>query len=505
VSRTFAALLLLVLALPASAAATGDIGRIAYTSDRDGNDEIYSARIDGFGEANLTQNPAADWSPAWSAEGGRIAFGSDRDGRHDIWVMNADGSDQHKVTSGDGSSSDAEPAWSPDGTSIVFASSRPFGQQWHLWVLELASGNLRQLTPGWGVSPSWSPDGTHVAYDGGGLIKVIDADGGDDRFLTACCLGPEGSPVWSPDGGAIVFGRYEEDWQTTNVRQLYFATATGGNVQPITFEAAYHGHPSFSPDGSMLVFQRQVGAFGNPELYFMSLTDLVPHPSVIGPGRNFVPSWGPTFVGSPPPPPAPPPPPPDTTLPTITILQPTASGTDRIDVYTVGQVVLADYSCTDDDSGVRHCMGPVSSGAPMDTRFVGTHEFRVFAADNAGNPVYRTTHYRVVYPFNGFAPPVVSGGWTEMKANDGVPLRFSIGGNYGLDVVTDARQQPIDCASGGPTGASSPAAGSLTYNASLDRYMFVWSSEKAWAGGCRSITLTLSDGTGHRADVRFTK
>ena len=56
-----AALLLVLLALPSSAAAlTNDIGRIAYTSDRDGNSEIYSARVDGYGETNLTNNPATD-------------------------------------------------------------------------------------------------------------------------------------------------------------------------------------------------------------------------------------------------------------------------------------------------------------------------------------------------------------------------------------------------------------------------------------------------------------
>ena len=56
-------------------------------------------------------------------------------------------------------------------------------------------------------------------------------------------------------------------------------------------------------------------------------------------------------------------------------------------MYTVGQVVLADYSCTDADSGIRHCEGNVPSGDPIDTRFIGSHDFIVFAADQAGNPI----------------------------------------------------------------------------------------------------------------------
>src|SRR5438046_9406053 len=60
-ARTLAALLFCLLALPSSAGADTDYGRIAYVTDRNGNDEIYSTRIDTyFQETNLTDNPAAD-------------------------------------------------------------------------------------------------------------------------------------------------------------------------------------------------------------------------------------------------------------------------------------------------------------------------------------------------------------------------------------------------------------------------------------------------------------
>jgi dipeptidyl aminopeptidase/acylaminoacyl peptidase len=502
VSRKLAALVvcLAALVLPSAAVASeSDIGRIAYTSDRTGNDEIFSARLDGFGEQNLTNDPAVDQSPAWSADGSRIAFVSDRAGRMDLWVMNWDGSDQHQVTSGDASAGDAEPAWSPDGKQLVFSSSRGDGS-WHLWTVDLADGSLRRLTSGWGTQPSWSPDGSRVAYSGLSEIRVVNADGSDDHQLTYCaCSGPAGSAAWSRDGSFLIFGRYDDDWQSTNSRQLYYVAARGGEGLPLTSGAYYNDHPTFSPGGSMLLFQRQQGAFGSPELYYMNLSDLTPYPSVTGPGRNFVPSWGPTFA------PTPPPPPPDTTPPTITIRTPTISGTDRIDVYTVGQVVLADYECSDSGSGVRHCVGPVADGDPIDTRYPGTFEFRVFAADQAGNPVYKSAWYRVVYPFGGFAAPIANGALNDLRAGDGVPLKFSLGANYGLDVVTDAVQQQIDCDSRTPLGSATPAGGTLTYNASVGRYLYDWSSQKAWAGTCRSVTLSLRDGTRHEADFRLLK
>jgi dipeptidyl aminopeptidase/acylaminoacyl peptidase len=499
-ARKLAVLLFCLLALPASASAgTTDYGRVAYVTDRNGNDEIYSTRIDTyFDESNLTNNPADDRSPAYSADGSRIAFVSDRDRRSDLWVMNWDGSNPHKITTGDTGSSDADPAWSPDGQKIAFSSSRGAGS--HLWIVNLADGSLRQLTTDAGTSPAWSPDGSRIAYAGNGAIRVVAADGSDDHQLTYCfCAGAAGSPTWSRDGSYLIFAR--DDDGSSNVRQLYFVTASGGGGIggiPITTGAYNYDHPTFSPDGSLLAFQRQDAAGGNAELYM----ELGPgadtqFPVVTGPGRNFSPSWGLKYQ--------PPPPPPDTTPPTITITRPTAN-TDRTDVYTIGQVVLADYSCADADSGIRHCEGTVPSGEPIDTRSIGTYEFTVFAADQAGNPFYRRTHYAIVYSFDGFTKPIApDGALTDMKAGDGVPLKFSLHGAYGLDAVTGTTQQPINCATRTALDSPAAAAGTLTYNASQDRYMFAWSTTKSWSGGCRAVTVTLRDGTAHRADIRFTK
>ncbi|GAF79458.1 unnamed protein product, partial [marine sediment metagenome] len=67
---------------------------IVFTSDRDGNWEVYAMDADGSGQTNLTNNPADDFSPAWSPDATRVAFVSNRDGSFELYVMNADGSDQ---------------------------------------------------------------------------------------------------------------------------------------------------------------------------------------------------------------------------------------------------------------------------------------------------------------------------------------------------------------------------------------------------------------------------
>src|SRR6185503_11130858 len=99
----------------------GNSSRLAFTSDRDGNLEIYSANADGSDVRRLTTSPGDDSDPSWSSSG-RIAFTSRRDGNSEIYSMNADGSDVRRLTNNAGS--DELPAWSPNGLHIAFASNR---------------------------------------------------------------------------------------------------------------------------------------------------------------------------------------------------------------------------------------------------------------------------------------------------------------------------------------------------------------------------------------------
>ena len=68
-----------------------DGSRIAFSSNRDGNSEIYVMDSDGNNVVRLTDNPASDKEPAWSLDGDRIAFSTDRNGNYDIYVMSVEG------------------------------------------------------------------------------------------------------------------------------------------------------------------------------------------------------------------------------------------------------------------------------------------------------------------------------------------------------------------------------------------------------------------------------
>jgi TolB protein len=90
---------------------SSDGAKIAFTTTRDGNPEIYVMNADGSVQIRLTNNEAFDYAPAWSPDGRRISFTSHRDGNGEIYVMNTDGSDQTRLTNT--LADDIWPAWSP--------------------------------------------------------------------------------------------------------------------------------------------------------------------------------------------------------------------------------------------------------------------------------------------------------------------------------------------------------------------------------------------------------
>ena len=227
--------------------------RIAFTSSRDFNSEIYVMDADGGAPRNLTLHEAWDEGPAWSPDGQRIAFTSDRNGdveefggrfNTDIFVMNADGSGVEQVTIADPlSRSASQPAWSPDGSSIAFGRSGG-----GIYVLELSSREAWNLTDaGW--APSWSPDGRWIAYMRTvefeeSHVWKIPAAGGEPTQLT---LGRffRRSPTWSPDGDRIVFAR--EDRVEGVAYDLYVIPAEGGPGEPITSDPGRDTDPCWAP------------------------------------------------------------------------------------------------------------------------------------------------------------------------------------------------------------------------------------------------------------------
>ena len=179
--------------------------------------DIYVINVDGTGLRNLTDHPAFDgWRPTWSPDGARIAFWSNRDGNDEVYTMQADGSDVRRLT--DAPADDANPAWSPDGTQIAFTSDR--GGDYDIWVVGTDGSNPVQITddPADEDWPAWSPDGSRIAFSRDGVIHTMNVDGTD--IVT---LAPGLASSWSPDGARLAFdgnGVSIMDADGSNVRRI---------------------------------------------------------------------------------------------------------------------------------------------------------------------------------------------------------------------------------------------------------------------------------------------
>jgi Bacterial pre-peptidase C-terminal domain len=200
--------------------------------------------------------------------------------------------------------------------------------------------------------------------------------------------------------------------------------------------------------------------------------------------------------------------PPDTMAPAIDVRSPLNGS-----VHPLGEVVAADYSCSDEagGSGLASCLGTVADGAAVDTSSVGEKAFRVDAVDVGGNTRVARSVYRVVYDFEGFLWPVRNPpSTTRWPAGVPVPIRFELGREQGLDVVEEGWSQvaEVECGSGAEPSGGEPARHprwfrDLVFRKRRARYVFLWRTERAWAGSCRQFMLRLRDGTVKRADFEF--
>jgi TolB protein len=147
--------------------------RIAYTSTRDDNQELYLARSDGGEKQRLTSDPALDVHPCWSPDGKRIAFATDRWGDLELAVLEVESGKVTRLTESRGL--DDYPAWSPDGGTIAFASNRD--RNLEIYLMDPDGGRPRNATqnPSLENFPAWTPDGR--------LTFISNRDGGFDVYF----------------------------------------------------------------------------------------------------------------------------------------------------------------------------------------------------------------------------------------------------------------------------------------------------------------------------------
>jgi probable HAF family extracellular repeat protein len=122
------------------------------------------------------------------------------------------------------------------------------------------------------------------------------------------------------------------------------------------------------------------------------------------------------------------------------------------------------------------------------------------------------TLFQSTYPFTGFFQPVDNAPTVnKTKAGNAIPIKFSLGGERGLNIFAAAypRVSLMQCDAGAVATeieqTVSAGGSSLTYDISAGQYTYVWKTDKAWAGSCRQFQLGLDDGEIYTAKFNLTK
>jgi predicted extracellular nuclease len=170
------------------------------------------------------------------------------------------------------------------------------------------------------------------------------------------------------------------------------------------------------------------------------------------------------------------------------------------------------YAWDLDDDGSFETPGQSATFDAAELTAPGTHTIAVQVTDEGGSTATDTATVSVIYDFEGFFAPVdPMPTFNRVKAGQGIPIRFRLQGDRGLDIFAAGypKSEPIACDSSGEVDGieETVVAGSssLTYNPVTDEYTYVWKTNKAWANTCRQFVILLDDETYHRANFLFTR
>ena len=230
-----------------------DGSQIVFTSNRSGNFDVYTMRIESLSTVSLTQDVQTESSPAWRPSGDQVAFlacGAQ------ICLISTDGERLAVFAPRDVS---GPITWSPDGRYIAYASDVEEGAYIgndDIFVLDVEA-NFAAMTSESSPVPAWFPEAPLNAFPPINITNTPDVD--------------EYAPSWSPDGGYFAFLRghsgsvYVMGIDGSSPHPLPSPADDGGYPPPVS------GWPTWAPDGKQVAFTSNAGKVYGNDLYIASV------------------------------------------------------------------------------------------------------------------------------------------------------------------------------------------------------------------------------------------
>ena len=238
-------------------------GRIVFTYLGD----IWTADENGQNIQRMTVNRARDVYGRFSPDGKWIAFSSDRNGNLDVFIMPASGGAAKQLTSH--SADDTVLGWSADSRSVLFSSNRGEDFMPQLYLVSVDGGMQWKAGTDMGVQASYSPDGKRLAYNqksqvywrkyyrGAYQSDIMIMDVAAKKFTQVTDFdGLDSWPMWGHDG----FIYFVSDRDGNGLTNIWRVSDQGGKADRITtFKAGDVRWPSISSDGRVIMFEHDFG------------------------------------------------------------------------------------------------------------------------------------------------------------------------------------------------------------------------------------------------------
>ena len=258
-------------------------GKVAFSYLGD----IWTAKEDGTGLVRVTDHKAREVFPRFSPDGKWIAFSSNREGNYDVYVIPVAGGKAKQLTFH--SADDNVVGWTPDGKNVVFTSSRNLGVFPNVATLlqvPVDGGMERPIETDWGSSGSYSPDGAKLAftrhpsvwsrkhYRGSYAADLWVEEIAAKKFTKLADPDYHGNYLWPmySTGGFIYFvsdampDEKNVKWGSSQIFQstnnIWKMSDKGGKPVQVTHHTSGNlFFPSISADGKTIVYEENFGVW----------------------------------------------------------------------------------------------------------------------------------------------------------------------------------------------------------------------------------------------------